>query len=321
MRLVVTGGAGFIGSNFVRYMLADMTTFTSSTSTCSPTPAISRTCRRRGRPALQLRARRHLRRARVVGADAARRRRRRQLRRRDPRRPLHQRSAGRSCSTDVLGTHTLLEAVRRLDIAALRAGLHRRGVRHHRPTARSPRPTPLRPSSPYSASKAGADLWCSPTAHVRHAGAHHPQLEQLRPVPVPREDRPAVHYQRPGRAASCRCTATACTCATGCTWRTTAPASPGAGARARRARSTTSAAATRCQNLAITHQILELLREGARPHPLRDRPARARPPLRRRLRQARAARLGAAGAVRDRARAHGGVVREPPRVVAAYQVG
>ena len=38
------------------------------------------------------------------------------------------------------------------------------------------------------------------------------------------------------------------------------------------------------QNLAITHQILELLGKGGGPHPLRHRPSRARPPLRHRLR-------------------------------------
>ena len=41
------------------------------------------------------------------------------------------------------------------------------------------------------------------------AGGRHARLEQLRPVPVPREGHPALHHERAGGPARCRCTATA----------------------------------------------------------------------------------------------------------------
>ena len=47
MKLLVTGGAGFIGSNFVRHVLEEHPDDRSSCSTSSPTPAgwrRSRTC-------------------------------------------------------------------------------------------------------------------------------------------------------------------------------------------------------------------------------------------------------------------------------------
>ena len=57
---------------------------------------------------------------------------------------------------------------------------------------------------------------------LRAAGAAHQLLEQLRPVPVPREADPADDPERRSRASRCRSTATAATCATGSTSRTTA---------------------------------------------------------------------------------------------------
>ena len=45
--------------------------------------------------------------------------------------------------------------------------------------------TPLCPHSPYSSSKASADLFVMAYHDLRHAGEHHPLLQQLRPLSVP----------------------------------------------------------------------------------------------------------------------------------------
>ena len=68
---------------------------------------------------------------------------------------------------------------------------------------------PLEPNSPYSASKAvlgpaGPRL----LPHPRPPGVRDPLLEQLRPVPVPREGHPALRHQPDRRRARSRCTAT-----------------------------------------------------------------------------------------------------------------
>ena len=58
---------------------------------------------------------------------------------------------------------------------------------------------PLRPSSPYSAAKAGGDLQV--LAYVRTYGVRrvdHARREHVRPEPVPREADPAVRDERAG---------------------------------------------------------------------------------------------------------------------------
>ena len=116
--------------------------------------------------------------------------------------------------TNVVGTFTLLEAARAywsaLDEAdkasvPLSARVDRRGVRlavrDRSAILRRPRRT--RRTSPYSATKAafrpsGARL----SSYVRPAGTHHELLEQLRPVPVPRETDSADDRQRARRQAA-----------------------------------------------------------------------------------------------------------------------
>ena len=60
----------------------------------------------------------------------------------------------------------------------------------------------LAPRSPYSAAKAGSDLIALVVLlHLRPPGRGHAVLEQLRPVPVPREGHPAVHDEPARRQA------------------------------------------------------------------------------------------------------------------------
>ena len=60
---------------------------------------------------------------------------------------------------------------------------------------------------------------------IRAARQHHPVLQQLRSLPVPGEGHPAVRHQPARRAEGARSTATAATSAAGSTWTTTAGAS------------------------------------------------------------------------------------------------
>ena len=204
MRLLVTGGAGFIGSNFVRYWVG-------------PPP-------RRRRRGLR---RAHLRRqpaqpGRRRGPDRLRPGRHRRPGRRwrntlaehqidvivnfaaESHNSLAILDPTRFFQTNVLGTQTLAEAARRHGVSRF----------HHISTCEVygdlpldsdevfTEETPYRPRTPYNASKAGADH--AVRAYVRDlraAGHHHQLLQQLRALPVPREGHPAVHGQGPRRPA------------------------------------------------------------------------------------------------------------------------
>ena len=159
MKLLVTGGAGFIGSNFVRYWLDHHPTTTSWSSTPSPTRASARawpTCIGR----IELRARRHRRpRARRGGAASHARRRRRELRRRVPQQPRHPRpglaSSARTCSAP-------RRCARRPGASASAASTTSRPARctatsPSTPTEPFTEESPYRPRTPYNASKAGGD--------------------------------------------------------------------------------------------------------------------------------------------------------------------
>ena len=247
MRLLVTGAAGFIGSNYVRRML----------ERCLSRPR--RHVRHRSRSAdLRRDADEPDRRSRatpgtrfVAGGHPGRRpprgpgarsRRDRPLRRRVPRRPLDHRR-GRLRPHQRPGHAEAAAGRTRRRRRQVRARLHRRGVRLHRrglvgggPAAgaqlallgvqgvlRSGRPG-LRP-------------------HLRHERLHHALLQQLRLAPVPREGHPAVRHQPDGRqeGAAVRGRAQHPRLAAR---RRPLPRHPaGARRRAGRARSTTSAAA------------------------------------------------------------------------------
>ena len=203
---------GSSARNFVRHLLArTATTSRSSTSTSSPTPATSRTCATSrttratasstatsATPApcaaalagadavVNFAAETHV--DRSIGEPAGLH---------PHRRPRHATCCSRRRASRGVG--------------ALPPGLHRRGLRLdrgglvHRGLDRSTPRAPTRRARP------GADLLVLVLPpHLRPARPHHAQLEQLRPLPVPREAHPAVHHQRPRRTSRCRSTATGC---------------------------------------------------------------------------------------------------------------
>ena len=156
MRLVVSGGAGFIGSNFVRFMLRryddlevvnlDKLTYAGNLDNLRDVEDDPRYTFVRGDICDASVVRAALRGADAVVNFAA------------------ETHVDRSISgpqdfirTDVLGTHTLLEAVRELEIARY-VQISTDEVYGSTETGSFTEDSDLAPSSPYSASKAGADL-------------------------------------------------------------------------------------------------------------------------------------------------------------------
>ena len=172
----------------------------------------------------------------IEGCDADR-----QLRRRDARRPLDLRP--RRLPRDPHERHvTLLEAARAHGVRYVQVSTDE--VYGSIEEGSFTEASPLAPSSPYSATKAGADLLVASYVHTYGLDGDLPRLEQLRALPVPGEADPADGPQRASTATRCRSTATACRCATGSTSRTSRAASATRSSTARRARPTTSAART-----------------------------------------------------------------------------
>ena len=240
MRILVSGGAGFIGSQFVTRRLSagdDVVVLDKLTYSGNRANLAGRRARVPSRATSPIRE---------AVADG-----RERLRLRSSTSPPRRTSTARfSTATDFgraefRGTQVLLEHVREAGIAT-RAGLDRRGLRRSRGGRLvDARPTPLRPSSPYSAAKA-ARRPARPgvRAHVRRQRVDHARLEHVRAEPVPGEAHPALRHERARRRA-----------AAALRRRPPGPRlAPRRGslrghrararARARRARSTTSAAAT-----------------------------------------------------------------------------
>ena len=137
--VLVTGGAGFIGSNFVRYALADASRLARHHARQADLRGAPREpARRHGQSAPHVRARRHLRR----GAWPARSSSARTVVVHFAAETHVDRSilaAGDFIKTDVVGTFVLLEAARRATGAeALHPDFHRRGLRQ-RARGREPR--------------------------------------------------------------------------------------------------------------------------------------------------------------------------------------
>ena len=246
---------------------------------------------------------------------------------------------GEFIQTNVVGTFTLLQEALRYwrRLAAdkraplpLPAYLDRRGVRlARRRRACSPKPRPMPPNSPYSASKASSD-------HLVRAWRETYDLPTLvtncsnnyGPYHFPEKLIPHMIIKGWRRAGRCRSMATAeyprlALCRGSCPG-----ADAGARARASSARPTISAAATSaptctsCRRSAICSTDFSPSADRARAGKLisiRHRPAGPRPPLRDRCLQARArARLAAAGDLRDRDGRHRRVVHAEQALVGGH---
>ena len=143
MKLFVTGGAGFIGSNYVRYVLANTDDEVTVYDALTYAGNLVDPARRRRRPALRVREGQHLRPGHARGRDG-RPRRRGALRGREPRRPLDRRPRR-------LRPHQLLRHQRRdatrpagsrstgcCTSAPTRSTARSRRARRRRPTRSSP---------------------------------------------------------------------------------------------------------------------------------------------------------------------------------------
>ena len=185
---------------------------------------------------------------------------------------------------------------------------------------RSVETDPLRPSSPYSASKAGGDLQV--LAAVRTFGIDAcitRGANTFGPNQYPEKLIPLFVTNASRRASRCPSTATAGSGASGCTSRTTAPRSSSSSTRAGRARSTTSAARS-TRTWRSPERILELT--GAAEDLVRHVEDRAGHDRRYALDDSKLRRLGwvpAALARRDRPGRDGRVVPRQPPLVGADQ--
>ena len=208
MRLFVTGGAGFIGSNYVRHVLATSDDQVTVFDALTYAGNLDNLRDLEDDPRLHVREGRHHR-----------------PRRRAPRRWTattrsctsrpRATSTARSLSPDEFvhtncdGTNVMCDVARQRRRRPVPAHLDRRGLRldrgglvHRDRPARAPvavlgvegRLRPHRALVPLD---------------LRAAGGRHPLVEQLRAVPVPREGHPALRHQPARRARRCRSTATA----------------------------------------------------------------------------------------------------------------
>ena len=106
--------------------------------------------------------------------------------------------------THVIGTGTLLDAARELGVSRY-LQVSTDEVYGSIESGSFTETSPLDPSSPYSATKAGGDLLVSAHAHTYGIEAGDlPGVEQLRAAPVPREADPAVRAQRAARRPAAR---------------------------------------------------------------------------------------------------------------------
>ena len=219
------------------------------------------------------------------------------------------------------GTLTLLEAARERRIATVPASVDRRSLRRRRSGASPSESDPLRPRSPYAASKAGADLHGARLpCDLRRARADHARQQHLRPESISGEDRPALRHEldrRPSRAAY---TATACRFATGSSSKITRARSCTSSNTARPATSTTSPARRQKRNLELTGMLVAPMRplDGHARQP-RRRSSGTRPPLRSRRAKTARSRVEAAPAVRRGARPHRRLVPRQRNLVASAQ--
>ena len=193
MRLLITGGAGFIGSNFVHYMLSkhseaeivvlDKLTYAGNMSSLKDALAdiefvkgdicdetIVKQLLKDCDCVINFAAETHV--DRSITSSAA------------------------FVQTDVLGTHVLLAAAKDYSIERF-VQISTDEVYGSIDRGSFKETDPLHPSSPYAASKAGADLLASSYfTTLRFSLRYYPQLEQLRTVSAPRETDPSLCYKR-----------------------------------------------------------------------------------------------------------------------------
>ena len=161
--------------------------------------------------------------------------------------------------TDVLGTHTLLEAVRELGIGRY-LQISTDEVYGSIDEGSFTEESPLVPVEPLLGEQGrrrpgGAVL----RHHLRHAGPHHAQLQQLRPLPVSREDHPAVRHQRHRRPAAARLRRRPQRARLALRRRTIAPASTSCCARASAGQVYNIGGGHEVSNIELTREILRLL--------------------------------------------------------------
>ena len=231
MKLLICGGAGFIGSNFVRVRARSTANGAWSCSTPSPTPATMESLADVAAASSFRLSRRHLRRpgGRERAGPGHRTDADRPLRRREPRRPLDPRPA-RSCRPTWSAPPRLLESARAAGVRALRARLHRRGLRRPRPheSALHRDHRRWRPRSPYSASKAAPTIWSAAYFHTFDLPALITRCSNnYGPYQFPEKLIPLMILNALTADAAAGLRRRPATCATGSTWRITATRSTG----------------------------------------------------------------------------------------------
>ena len=302
--VLVTGGCGFIGSNFVRHLLAtDPAVTVVNFDALTYAGNLANLADLAGHPRYTFVKGDITDRDDVRAAMQPRRHRRDPLRGREPRRSQH--PGQRAVRPHERPRHADPARRRpRVQSRQVRAGVDRRGVRlASAPTGLFTEDTPLHPNSPYSASKAAADLLVQAYQHTFGLPAVITRCSNnYGPYQFPEKLIPLFVTQPAGRRAGAGVRRRACRSATGFTSSTTAAAWRPRGGRARPARCTTSAAGARRRTSHLTQTAAEAARQAGDADPVRRGPPGPRPPVRDRLHEGRArTRLDAASDVRDRA--------------------
>ena len=314
MRLLVCGGAGFIGSNFVRVRVRDHG---------DEVVVLDKLTYAGRRENLQDVEHEFVHGAiedpRAAAEAMDERRRGRQLRRRDPRRPLDRRARRVRPHARASGTYVLLETARARGVRYLQVSTDE--VYGSIEEGSFTEESPLAPSSPYSATKAGADLLVSSYHHTfgletlicRGSNNYGPYQypEKLIPLMVLN----ALHGDKLpvyGDGMNVR------------NWLYVEDFARGIGHVLEHGvpgEAYNVGGPDECPNIEVVKGIIELhgRRRGA--HRVRHRPPRPRPPLLAGLREGPRARLGGAGALRRRPRAHRRLVPRQRVVVGADPLG